>query len=84
MPTFAEQCLVDSIAAEVNLETLNPTSQNTYQLADIVTLMNCKLSLGIVPLLKKTQQNYFVYNVDVLETPCAMWCWSTPPVTRLP
>ena len=65
MPTFAEQCLVDSMAAEVNLETLNPTSQNTYQLADIVTLMNCKLSLGIVPLLKKTQQNYFVYNVDV-------------------
>lgn len=65
MPTFAQQCLVDSIAAEVNLETLNPASQNTYQLADIVTLMNCKLSLGIVPLLKKTQQNYFVYNVDV-------------------
>ena len=65
MPTFAETCLVDSLAAEVNLECLNPNSQNTYTLADIVTLMNCELSLGIVPLLKRTQQNYFVYNVDI-------------------
>ena len=68
MASFAETCLVDNLAAEVNLECLNPTSQNTYQLADIVTLMNCKLSLGIVPLLKRTQQNYFTYNVDVTIT----------------
>jgi hypothetical protein len=65
MPTFAQQCLVDSLAADVNLHCLNPISQNTYQLADIVTLMDCKLTLNIVPLLKKTQQNYFVMNVDV-------------------
>jgi len=65
MPTFAETCLVDNACQEVLLETLSPNSQNTYTLADICTLMNCKLSLGIVPLLKRTQQNYFVYNVDI-------------------
>jgi hypothetical protein len=65
MPSFAENCLVDSLAAEVNLHCLNPLSNNTFQPADIVTLMGCNLSLGVVPLIKKTQQNYFVMNVDV-------------------
>ena len=65
MPTFAESCLVDSLAAEVNLHCLNPISNNTYTIADIVTLMGCNMSLGVVPLLKKTQQNYFVMNVDM-------------------
>ena len=65
MPTFAETCLTDALAAEVLLETLSPNSQNAFTLADIVTLMNCKLSLGIVPLLKRVNQNYLTYNVDV-------------------
>lgn len=65
MADFASGCLVDNLAANVNLKCLNPISQNTYQLADIVALMDNELSLGIVPLLKKTQQDYFVYNVDV-------------------
>lgn len=65
MATFAEKCLVDSLAATVNLKCLNPVSQNTYELADIVSLMDNELSLGIVPFLKKTQQEYFTYNVDV-------------------
>ena len=65
MPTFAQNCLVDSLAALVNLKCLNPNSQNTFQLADIVSLMDNELSLAIVPLLKKTGQEYFVYNVDV-------------------
>ena len=63
--TFAETCLVDALCAEVLLETLSPNSQNTYQPVDICTLMNCQLSLVVVPLLKRVQQNYFVYNVDV-------------------
>ncbi len=65
MASFASKCLVDSLAAKVNLKMLNPISQNTYQLADIVDMMNDDLSLVIVPLLKKAQQDYFVYNVDV-------------------
>lgn len=68
MADFASGCLVDSLAANVNLKCLNPISQNTYTLADIVTLMDNELSLGVVPLLKKTQQDYFVYNVDVTIT----------------
>ncbi len=56
--------MADSLAAKVNLKCLNPISQNTYELADIVTLMNDELSQGVVPLIKKTQQEYFVYNVD--------------------
>ena len=65
MATFAANCLVDKLAADVNSACLNPVSQNTYQLADIVNLMDRELSLGVVPLLKKTQQNYFVMNVDL-------------------
>lgn len=65
MATFAELCLVDALAAKVNLKCLNPISQNTYQLADIVNLMNDEMSMGLVPLMKKAQQDYFVYNVDV-------------------
>jgi hypothetical protein len=53
------------LAATVNLKCLNPISNNTYGLADIVALMDNELSLGVVPLIKKTQQNYFVTNVDV-------------------
>lgn len=64
MASFAETCLVDFLAGKVNLKSLNPLSQNTYQLADIVSLMNDDLSLVIVPLLKKVQQDYLVYNVD--------------------
>lgn len=65
MATFASNCLVDALAAKVNLKMLNPLSQNTYQLADIVSMMDDDLSLVLVPLLKKAQQDYFVYNVDV-------------------
>jgi hypothetical protein len=65
MADFASGCLVDALAAECNLHCLNPVSNSTFQLADIVTLMGCNLSLGVVPLLKKCQQNYFVMNVDV-------------------
>lgn len=63
--SFANNCLVDTLAAAVNLKCLNPISNNTFQLPDIVALMDNELSLGVVPLLKKTQQEYFVYNVDV-------------------
>ena len=56
--------MVDSLAAAVNLKALNPASNNTFQLADIAALMDQELSLGVVPLLKRTQQEYFVYNVD--------------------
>lgn len=62
---FADNCLVDSLVSDINLECLNPTSQNTYQPADIARLMDCEMSLGIVPLLKAVRQEYFVYNVDV-------------------
>lgn len=65
MASFADRCLVDSLASTVNLKCLNPSSQNTYQPADIVALMDNEMSLVIVPLLKSTQQDYFVYNVDV-------------------
>ncbi len=65
MADFATGCLVDTLAANVNLKCLNPISNNTYGLSDIVALMDNELSLGVVPLLKKTQQDYFVYNVDV-------------------
>lgn len=65
MASFADRCLVDTLAANVNLKCLNPISQNTYQLADIVNLMDNELSNGVIPLLKKTTQEYFVYNVDV-------------------
>ena len=65
MASFSANCLVDYLAGQVNSKCLNPTSQNTYQLSDIVALMDNELSLGVVPLLKKTQQDYFVYNVDV-------------------
>lgn len=65
MTTFAANCLVDTLAANVNLRCLNPVSQNTYQLSDIVTLMDRELSMSVVPVLKAVQQEYFVYNVDV-------------------
>ncbi len=48
----------------MNLRCLNPVSQNTYVLADIVTLMDRNLSMVVVPMLKSTGQEYFVYNVD--------------------
>lgn len=63
--SFADRCLVDSLASIVNLKCLNPASQNTYQPADIVSLMDNEMSLVVVPLLKSVQQDYFVYNVDV-------------------
>jgi hypothetical protein len=62
--SFQTNALVDNLAATVNLKCLNPVSQNTFQLADIVTVMDQELSLGVVPLIKKTTQEYFVYNVD--------------------
>lgn len=65
MADFASRCLVDSLVDTVNLKMLNPSSQNTYQPADICSLMDNELSLNILPLLKSTQQEYFVYNVDV-------------------
>lgn len=68
MASFADRCLVDNLAAAVNSKCLNPVSQNTFTLADIVALMDNELSMGVVPLLKKTQQNYFVYNADVTIT----------------
>ncbi len=64
MATFAANCLVDQLAANVNLRCLNPVSQNTFQLSDIVTLMDRELSMSVVPVLKAAQQDYFVYNVD--------------------
>lgn len=64
MATFAGNCLVDTLAANVNLRCLNPISQNTFQLSDIVTLMDRELSMSVVPILKAAQQDYFVYNVD--------------------
>lgn len=64
MPDFASNCLVDTLAANVNLRCLNPISQNTFQLSDIVTLMDRELSMSVVPILKSVQQDYFVYNVD--------------------
>ena len=45
MASFATNCLVDTLAAKVNLKCLNPLSQNTYQLADIVSMMDDDLSL---------------------------------------
>ena len=65
MADFASGCLADSLAAEVNLHCLNPVSSNTFQLADIVTLMGCNMSLHIVPLMKSVGQDYFVMNVDL-------------------
>lgn len=65
MATFAANCLVDYLCTLVNSKCLNPISNNTYGLSDIAALMDNELSLGVVPLLKKTQQEYFVYNVDV-------------------
>lgn len=62
--TFSTNCLVDTLASNVALRCLNPASQNTFQQADIVTLMDRELSLGIVPLLKKLNQSYMVMNVD--------------------
>lgn len=61
---FASNCLVDYLCGLVNLRMLNPNSQNTYQLQDIANLMDQNLSIGVVPMLKKAQQEYFVYNVD--------------------
>ena len=68
MASFATNCLVDTLAAKVNLKCLNPLSQNTYQLPDIVSMMDDDLSLVIVPLMKKVQQDYMVYNVDMTIT----------------
>lgn len=66
--TFASLCTVDYLCSVVNLKCLNPTSNNTYQLADIATLMNDPLSLIAVPALKAVAQNYFVMNVDMTIT----------------
>src|ERR1035437_347762 len=68
MASFAANCLVDALAAKVNLKCLNPISQNTYGLADIVSMMDDDLSLVVVPLMKKVQQDYLVYNVDMTIT----------------
>jgi hypothetical protein len=68
MADFASRCLVDTLAANVSLRCLNPSSQNTFQPADVVTLMDKELSSSIVPMLKAVQQEYFVYNVDVTIT----------------
>ena len=68
MASFAANCLVDALAAKVNLKCLNPISQNTYGLSDIVSMMDDDLSLVVVPLLKKVQQDYLVYNVDMTIT----------------
>jgi hypothetical protein len=65
LANFASLCLVDNLAATVNLKSLNPLSNQTYQLPDIVTIMNDPLSLIAVPSLKAVAQNYFVMNVDV-------------------
>ena len=65
MASFADRCLVDSLASIVNLKCLNPESQNTYTPADIVSLMDNEMSLIVVPLLKSVKQDYFVYNVDI-------------------
>ncbi len=65
MASFADRCLVDSLASIVSLKCLNPASQNTFQPSDIVSLMDNEMSLVVVPLLKSVQQDYFVYNVDV-------------------
>lgn len=65
MASFAANCLTDKLAADVNLLCLNPSSQNTYQAADIVNLMDRIQSLAVAPLIKSLGQEYFVYNVDV-------------------
>jgi hypothetical protein len=65
MATFAANCLVDTLANKVSLKCLNPSSQNTFQAADIVSLMDDEMNEGVVPLLKSTSQEYFVMNVDV-------------------
>ncbi|MDE2099559.1 MAG: hypothetical protein KGL39_20065 [Patescibacteria group bacterium] len=65
MASFASNCLVDTLATKVNTKCLNPSSQNTFQSSDIVSVMDDELSQGILPLLKATSQEYFVYNVDV-------------------
>jgi hypothetical protein len=64
MASFAQNCLVDQLAANVSLRCVNPASQNTFQPADIVAMMDRELSLGIVPLMKKLNQSYMVMNVD--------------------
>ena len=64
MASFASLCLVDYLCGLVNLKMLNPSSQNTYQLADIASIMNDELSGVVVPGLKRVQQNFFVMNVD--------------------
>ena len=63
--TFASRALVDYLCGIVNSKCLNPVSNNTYALSDIAALMGNELSINLVPLLKKTNQEYFVYNVDV-------------------
>src|ERR1035437_9126155 len=63
--SFQANCLVDYLCGMVNLRMLNPSSQNTYQLSDICNLMDQNLSIGVVPMLKKAQQEYFVQNIDV-------------------
>jgi hypothetical protein len=65
---FNNNVLVDYLAGLVNTKCLNPNSQNTFQLSDIVNLMDHEMSMGIVPILKKSAQEYFVYNVDMTIT----------------
>jgi hypothetical protein len=65
MASFDAQCLVDALCGLVNQKCLNPISQNTFQLADIAALMDNEMSAGVVPLMKKTGQEYFVRNYDV-------------------
>ncbi len=63
--SFQSHALVDYLAAKVNLKMLNPLSQNTYQLSDIVSLMSDEMSLVVVPLLKAASGDYFTMNVDI-------------------
>ena len=66
--SFQSHCLVDFLAAKCNTKMLNPLSQNTYGLSDIVSLMSDEMSMVIVPLLKAASGDYLTMNVDMTIT----------------
>jgi hypothetical protein len=64
MVQFTDQCTVDYLVQQVNNRCLNPDSQNTFEPADLINIMDSELSNYCVPLLKKVKQEFFVTYFD--------------------
>ncbi len=51
------------LVASVKRRSLAPTSQKTFQDADIIAILNEELSLGVVPLILSAREDYFLRSI---------------------